>query len=58
VIRIGRPYTLDMDSNQLFGKIEKQINFMGIILFFQLVPRNKNYAQISSKQGREGNKKN
>jgi len=31
---------------------------MEIYIFFQSVPNNKSYAQISSKQGREGSKKN
>jgi len=46
------------DFLKLFFKTEKLISFVGIYIFFQLVPRNKSYAQIRSKQGREGSKIN
>jgi len=45
------------DFLKLYLKIEKQISFMGIYMFFQTVSGNKSYAQISSKQGRGGRKK-
>jgi len=45
------------DFLKLFWKIEKLIIFMGYGFFFQLVPKNKSYAQISSKQGTGENKK-
>jgi len=37
-------------------KIEKVISFMGIYIFFQFVPENKSYAQISSKKERRSHK--
>jgi len=43
------------DFLKRFWKIEKLIIFMGF--FFQLVPQNKSYAQISSKQGATGQQK-
>jgi len=45
------------DFLKLFWKIEKTDWLHGNIDFFQLVPGNKNYAQISSKQGMGATKK-
>jgi len=44
------------DFWKLFLKIETD-KLCGNVYFFQLVPKNKSYAQISSKQGRGGSKK-
>jgi len=46
------------DFLELFLKIEKFISFVGILFFSQSVLRNKSYAQINSKQGRVGSKRN
>jgi len=46
------------DFLKLFWKMEKLIIFMQISIFFQLMPGNKSYAQISLKQGHGGNKQN
>jgi len=43
------------DFWKLSLNIEKHISFMGIYIFFQLVPGNKSYTQISSNQGNGDN---
>jgi len=55
----GGTYRLNFcyDFLKLFLKIEKLISFVGMYIFFQSVPKNKNYTQISSKQRRRATKK-